>query len=122
MDTIRAPGIYFKGKRVAEIESNDYTISSGGESQHGTDGLLGYSSGHGMTKIVANTIIPVRGMSVDFVGSLLRRETVVVGWSGGGKLHQVEMKILEASFKGDSKAGSLKGTFNFEGGEPEVTG
>lgn len=122
MDTIRAAGLYLKGKLIAEVESSDYTLSSGGEAQHGTTGLLGYSSGQGMSKIVANTITPVRGYTLDFVGILLRRETVVVGWLGGGKLHQVEMKILEANFKSDSKAGSLKGTFNFEGGEPEVTG
>jgi len=122
METIRAAGIYFKGKKVAEIESSDYTISSGGEAQHGTDGLLGYSNGQGMTKIVANTVVPVRGLSVTFVGALLKKETVVVGWTGGGQLHQIEMKILEANFKSDSKSGSLKGTFNFEGGEPDVTG
>jgi hypothetical protein len=121
METIRAAGIFFKGKMVAEIESSDYTISAGGEAQHGTHGLLGYSTGQGMTKIVANTVIPVRGMSVTIVGSLLRKETVVVGWTGGGELHQIEMKILEANFKSDSKAGTLKGTFNFEGGEPDVS-
>jgi len=122
METIRAAGIYFKGKLVAECESSDYTITAGGEAQHGTAGLLGYSTGQPMTKLVCNTITPVRGYSVTFISTLLQQQTVVVGWAGGGQLHQIEMKILEANFKSDSKSGSLKGTFNFEGGAPEVTG
>jgi hypothetical protein len=122
MATIRAANVYAKGKKIAEIESADYTISSGDEAQHGTDGLLGYSKGQIMTKMVTNVIVPVAGMSNTLESALLNKETLTMGWAGGGKLHQVDMNPMECNYKSDSKSGSLKGTFNFEGGKPDVSG
>ncbi len=122
MATIRSAAVQFKGKKIAEIETADYTISSGNEAQHGSDGLLGFSSGQVSTKIVCNVIVPVAGLSTTLEDALLRKLTVTIGWIGGGKLHQIDMKVMEANYKSDSKVGSLKGTFNFEGGEPDVQG
>jgi len=122
MATFRAVPIYFKGKKIAEIESADYTISSGDEAQHGSDGVLGYSKGQTTTKLVCNVVVPVAGMSSTLEAALLNKETVTMGLAIGGKLHQIDMNPMECNYKSDSKAGTLKGTFNFEGGAPDVTG
>lgn len=122
MATIRAAVVQFKGKKIAEIESADYTISSGDEAQHGTDGLLGYSKGQIITKIVCNVVVPVAGLSTTLESALLSKQGVTIGWIGGGKLHQIDMNPMECNYKSDSKSGSLKGTFNFEGGAPDVQG
>jgi hypothetical protein len=120
--TIRAAAVYARGKKVAEVESADYTIDSGDEAHHGTEGLLGFSKGQITTKITTNVIIPVAGMTSTLEGALLNKETLTIGWVGGGKMHQIDMNPMTASYKSDSKSGSLKGTFEFHGGKPDVTG
>lgn len=123
MATIRAAAIYFDGKKVAEIESADYTIDSGDEPQHATEGLLGFSNGQITTKITANVIVPIAGMTTTMEAALLAKRRPTIGWAGGGKLHQIaDMNIQTANYKTDAKAGSLKGAFEFHGGAPDVSG
>jgi hypothetical protein len=123
MATIRNAAVYFGGKKVAEIETADYDIDSGDEPQHGTDGLLGYSNGQVTTKITCNVIVPVSGLTVTIEDALVNKRPVLIGWLGGGKMHQIkDMRVMRASYKSDSKAGSLKGTFEFNGGAPNITG
>ena len=122
MATIRSAAVTFKGKKIAEIESADYTIDGGDEPQHATDGLLGFSKGQITTKITANVIVPVAGLSTTLESALLNKQTVTIGWLGGGKLHQIDMNPMTVNYKSDSKSGSLKGTFEFHGGAPDVSG
>jgi hypothetical protein len=122
MPTIRAASVYFKGKKIAEVESADYTISSGDEAHHGTEGLLGFSKGQITTKMVTNVVVPVAGLTTTLESALLTKQQVTMGWAAGGKLHQIDMNPMECNYKSDAKTGSLKGTFNFEGGAPDVTG
>lgn len=122
MPTIRAASVYFKSKKIAEIESADYSIDSGDEAHHGAEGLLGFSKGQITTKITANVIVPVAGTTTTLESALLNKETVNIGWAAGGKLHQVDMNPMNCSYKSDAKTGSLKGSFEFHGGKPDVTG
>lgn len=122
MTTFRSAPIYFKGKKIAEIESGDYTIDSGDEPQHGTDGLMGFSKGQITTKVTANVVVPVAGLTTTLEAALLNKDTVTIGVAVGGKLHQIDMNPMTCSYKSDSKAGTLKGTFEFHGGKPDVSG
>jgi hypothetical protein len=122
MATFRAAPMYFKGKKIAEVESGEYTISSGDEAQHGTEGVMGYSKGQTTTKMVCNVVVPVAGLSTTLESALLNKETVTMGIAVGGKLHQIDMNPMECNYKSDGKAGTLKGTFNYEGGAPDVSG
>lgn len=120
--TIRAAAVTFKGKKIAELKSAKYQITSGDEAQHGSEGVMGYSKGQITTKISTDVVVPVAGLSTTLVGALLRKETVTIGWIGGGQLHQIDMNPMDCEFSTDSKGGSLSGTFNFEGGAPDVSG
>lgn len=121
MATIRAASVYFKGKKIAEIETADYDIEGNDEPQHGSEGLMGWSKGQITTKITTNVIVPVSGMTTTLESALLNKEQVNIGWAGGGKLHQIDMNVMNAKYKSESKNGSLKGTFEFSGGKPDVT-
>lgn len=122
MATIRAASVYFKGKKVAEVESADYTIDSGDEAHHATDGGLGFSKGQITTKITTNVVIPVSGMTTTLESALLTKQQVTIGWAAGGKLHQIDMNPMTVNYKSDAKSGSLKGTFEFHGFAPDVSG
>jgi hypothetical protein len=120
--TIRAAAVTFKGKKIAELKSAKYSISSGDEAQHGSEGVMGYSKGQVMTKISADVVVPVAGLSTTLESALLNKQTVTIGWIGGGKLHQIDMNPMDCEYTSDSKSGALSGTFNFEGGAPDVSG
>lgn len=123
MATIRKAEVYFNGKKVAEIESAEYEIDSGDEAQHGAEGVMGFSKGQITTKITANVIVPVAGLTTTLESALLNKLPVTLGWAAGGKIHQIpDMNTMKASYKTDSKAGTLKGSFEFNGGAPDVTG
>jgi hypothetical protein len=119
---IRNAPIYFKGKKIAEVETGSYEISSGDEPQFGTDGLLGHSSGAITTKITLNVIVPVAGISVTMTGALLAKEQVTMGILVDAKLHQIDMNPMSANFQTDSKAGKVTGAFEFNGGAPVAVG
>ena len=121
-NTIRSASVYFEGKKIAEIESADYTIDSGDEPHHGQEGLYGFSKGQITTKVSTNVIVPVSGLSTTLESALLQKKQVNIGWAAGGKLHQITMNVMSCNYKSDSKSGSLKGTFEFHGGAPDVTG
>jgi hypothetical protein len=122
MQTFRAAVMQFKGKKIAEMEGGEYEINSGDEPHFGPDGLLGFGEGPISTKMVCNVVIPVAGMTSTLEDALLRKQVVTMGWIGNGKLHQVDMKPINAKYTTDTKTGSLKGTFEFQGGKPDVTG
>ena len=117
---IRNAPIYFKGKKIAEIETASYEINSGDEAQIGTDGYLGHSKGAITSKFDANVIVPVAGLGVTVTDALLRKEDVNIGFFADGKMHQAECRTTTARFDSDSRAGKLTGTFSFEGGKPET--
>lgn len=117
---IRNAPIFFKGKKIAEIETGSMEINSGDEAQIGTDGYLGHSKGAITSKIDCNVIVPVAGLGVTMTDALLNKRDVVVGMFYDGKLFQAEMRCTTMKGDTDSKAGKLTGTYTFEGGKPEV--
>ena len=119
---IRQAPIYFKGKKIAEIETADYEINGNDEPAFGSDGLLGFTSGAMTTRITCNVIVPVAGLTSTLTAALLAKEQVTIGVLVDAKLHQIDMQPMTARFQSDSKAGSLKGSFEFQGGAPEATG
>jgi hypothetical protein len=118
---IRNAPVFFKSKKIAEIETASYEVNSGDEAQIGTDGYLGHSQGAITTKLDCNVIVPVAGLKTTMMDALLRKLDVNIGAFVDGKLHQFDARCTTARFDSDSRAGKLTGTFTFEGGEPRVT-
>jgi hypothetical protein len=119
---IRPFPLYYKNKKVAEIASGSYDIAPGDEMQVGAEGVLGYSDGCTVTKIEADCIVPVKGLSVTIMSDMLAKKYVSVGIVVDGKSHQMDMRITHANYTWDSKSGKAMGKFSLEGGTPDVTG
>jgi hypothetical protein len=116
---VRAVPIYFRGKKIAEIESAEYTHESGDEEATVTDGVV-YTEGLGRTSLVCNTIVPVGGLTTDLKGALIRKEEVVMGVPVDGGFEQIKMRCMQRKYNVDVKTGKLTGSFTFNGGEPDV--
>lgn len=119
---IRALPIFIDGKKIAECTGGTYSIASGDEMHIATDGYIGHSDGATTVKIDPECIIPVKGMQITVDAILLGKKYVQIGVPVNGKFHQVDCRLISASYKWDAKTGSATGSFNFEGGQPEITG
>lgn len=119
---IRALPMYFNGKKIAEVSDGTYDIASGDEAHVATEGYMGHSDGATMTKVNANTVIPVAGMTTTVEDALLNKRYVSIGIPVNGKFHQIDMRVVNANYKWDFKTGSCSGSFSFEGGAPEPIG
>lgn len=113
--------VYVGTRKIAEIESGTYEHTSGDEMQIGDGAYLGHSDGVETVKVTFNTVCPVKGHEKDLKGIILRKEYVQVGLQIDGGFEQFEGRLVGRNYAFDSKAGSCKGTFNFEGGRPDVT-
>ena len=119
---IRAAPLYMNGKKIAEVSDGTYDISSNDESHITTDGYAGHSDGAATTKINANTIVPVKGMQTAVDDALVNKRYVSMSILMNGKIHQIDMRLVNGNYKWDFKSGSCAGSFSFEGGAPEITG
>lgn len=119
---IRPFPIYYKNKKIAEVNSGTYDIAPGDEAQIGTDGYLGHSDGATITKIDATVIVPVKGLGVTILADVLAKKYVSVGIVADGKSHQMDMRITHLAYDWDSKTGRAQGKVTFEGGAPDTAG
>lgn len=119
---IRALPVYVNGKKIAELSDGTYDIASGDEAHVATEGYIGHSDGATMTKVNCNCVIPVKGMQVTVDDILINKRYVSVGIPVNGKFHQIDMRLVAGNYKWDFKSGSCNGSFNFEGGSPQMTG
>lgn len=122
-ELIRNASFYFKGKKVATCSGYTYTVSSNNEDQIGDGAWLGTTDGVNTSKLNTNCIVPVKGVGVDILTSMLAKKYVKIGLGiVDGKIHKVNMKIMNAEYETDMARGSLTGRFEFSGGEPNLAG
>ncbi len=119
---IRAFPLYLNGKKIAEVSDGTYEVMSGDESHVATEGYFGHSDGATLTKCNPNCIIPVKGMQVTVDDLILNKRYFEIGLPVNGKFQQTTMRMVSASYKWDFKSGSATGTFQMEGGPPELIG
>lgn len=123
-ERIRHTSIYLDGKKVATVQTNSYGGASGDESQIADEGYFGHTDGAMTTTLSADTIEPVRESdSKKIVKAMIDKK--YLNFSVGiisGDIHELKMRCKSYTFDGDSSAGSLTGKFEFEGGEPKITG
>lgn len=118
---IRALPLYYQGKKFAEVSSGTYDINSGDEAQFGTEGYMGHSDGATVSKIDADVVVPVPGITETVLADMLAKKYVQMGIFADGAFNQHTMRITHASYTWDSKTGAAKGKFTFEGGPPDQT-
>jgi hypothetical protein len=116
----RAPPIYLKGKKVAEITDTSFEIMTNNANQYGTDGVLGQSRGIIESKLDFGTVVPIAGMEIDIDTIIANQETVGIGVVVNGKNQIVTGTISGVTYSGDSKTGECKGKYQFIGGAPQL--
>ena len=117
----RAPPIYLKGKKVAEITDTTFEIMTNSANQYGIDGVLGQSRGIRESKLDFGTVVPIAGMEIDIDTIIANEETVGIGVVVNDKNQIVSGVISGVTYSGDSKTGECKGKYQFIGGAPSLT-
>jgi len=115
----RAFPVYANGKKVAEIRQGTYDVTNNDEAQVAIDGYQGHTDGATMSSVQATLIIPVTGTQIDFDSMRKTRQYVQIGMPVNGKFQMMDMRLVKAQYKWDSKNGQAEGDFTFEGGEPD---
>lgn len=119
---VRHASIYDGATKVAEMFKNKYHIGSGDEPMFGDEGFEGMTDGAITTTLEFDTIVPTAGMSFDPDDAMLNKRDLQISIGTiSGKVHQVEMRMTDADYESDAKAGSLTGSFKCFGGTPSVT-
>jgi hypothetical protein len=117
--TFRNASVYINSRKVAEIESGTYEHNSGDEAQFGSEGWMGHSDGAGITRLTFNTVVPAVGHEITFSNIIKNKEYAQVAVIIDGRAELLTMRIMSRSYNFDSRAGTVKGAFTAEGGEPE---
>ena len=122
---VRSMSIYAGTKKVSQQESSSYSLKDGGEAVYGDvpGGYIAYSHGAVDSAMTMTEIVPVAGTDYDFVSALLNHTPLDIALSlVDGKIHQVQMRCMDAKFDSAVQTGILKGEFQFKGGPPTLTG
>jgi hypothetical protein len=118
---IRAYNIFVAGLKIGTLETSDYEIA-GNDEQHITAEGVSYSDGTVTTKITGNTVVSVDGKTKRITQMILKKEYVQIQVGiVDGEIQTVTMRCTMHKFTTDYKTGSLKGSFEFGGGEPEIS-
>ena len=111
--------MYSGGKKIAEVRSGTYDVNNNDEAQVAIDGYAGHADGATLSRIQASLIIPVTGTQIDFDTMRKTRAYVQIGMLVNGKIQTTDMRLVQCSYKWDSKNGQAEGDFTFEGGEAD---
>lgn len=113
--------ISFNGKKVAEISGQTTSIDSGDEDMFGQDGHLGASEGIAMMSVDCDMVVPVAGLSVPMLITLINKKTVTLGVLVDGKWLQSDVRVRSIKYTSDSKAGTTRCTATMVGPEPTIS-
>lgn len=122
-ERIRHYSLYYQSKRVAWFKNKRLGYDTNDEAQVADDGYMGHSDGATMSSLSTDAIVPVKGIGVSIVEDALNKKYVKIGAGViDGKVHKIEMRIKRCEYQTDEQTGSLTGSFEFEGGKPQLIG
>lgn len=110
--------LYFKQKKIGELETVELQVMSGDEQMIGTEGLLGHSEGAITCKLTAGCVIPVGGTTPAMIDALLNKEDVDIGLPIDGGTFKFTGRLTGVTYNSESKSGSTKGKFEISTGKP----
>lgn len=119
---IRPANVFFKGKKVADVQEGDFEIASGDQAEVGSEGYIGHTDGATMSKLNATMIVPFGGLSINTLTTMLNKQYVRIALAEDGKIFDIVMRTISIRYTWNHKAGENRCQASWEGGEPEVTG
>lgn len=114
--------IYYKGKKVAVMQSIEYTLTTN-DGQEITDGGVHNTDGVLVTRVTANVLVPVKGVGVSVVDDLVNHRDVTLTLAIiDGSMHELqEARAEEGQFSGEVQNGRLTGRFTWHAGAPKIS-
>ena len=122
-ETIRAFSAFINGRKIGQFSGGSFEVDSGDEPNFGdNEGVIVYSDGITETKIEMKTYEPVGGIDADILSQMLAKTDIPCTFSLiNGKIQQVTLRCLKASYTGEWKSGKMDGSYTFAGGAPRQT-
>lgn len=118
---VRHASLFYKGKRVAWMQTADYEILTG-DTQEITDGGDYFTDGATVSTLSCSALVPVPGVGLSVVEDALTHKTVDVAVALiNGKIHQLKARAKSLKFTTDVAAGKLTGTFEWMCSKPKPT-
>lgn len=114
--------VYFKKKKIAELQSVTHDIESGDELMMGAEGVLGHSDGIATMKLESDCIVPVPGLSVGFLDAIINKQDVDVMIFADGRFQMATGRIVSANYSSNSRNGEARGRFTFTAAAPQLAG
>lgn len=115
---VQRMSVYLGSKLIAEILDSTYTHNTNDEQFHALTGSNFFSTGNDTTEFDFNTVVPKAGHSAALKAALLGHSDVTVTAQVDGGIEQMDGRFMQRSYKGESKAGSLQGSWKFAGAQP----
>lgn len=114
--------IYYKGKKIAMMQSIEYTITTN-DGQESTDSGVHNTDGVLVTRVTCNTLVPVRGVGISVVDDLVNHRDVDLTLAiVDGSMHELkEARGEEGQFSGEVQSGRLTGRFTWHAGTPKIS-
>lgn len=123
MDPIRNFSLYIAGKKVGVARGHTYDIHGNNQLEVGDGKVIGIAQGVTTTALKSDLIVPVKGTGIDLKKYLLQKNPVDVALGiVDGKIHKVEMYLMDMSYVTEMANGSLTGSMDFQGAEPDLEG
>lgn len=117
---VRNASIFYKGRRVAYMQTAKYTLASN-DTQEQADAGTFFTDGRTTGKVTCNAIIPVTGTGLSIVEDALNHKTVDIAIALiEGKTHQLKARNATLDFDTDVAGGKLTGAFEFMCGKPKI--
>lgn len=115
--------IAIETKKILETSGGTYTHRTNDQRQHGQDGSMGHSEGNDETELQFDTCTPFGGhdnrANIRDALAGKRSVTATIFVDGGIEILK-NARFVERKYTSDSKTGELKGSFQLEGGKPEI--
>jgi len=112
--------VYLGSKLIGEILDATYDHNTNDEQYHATSGSNFFSTGNDTTEFSFTTVVPKTGHQAQLKQACLGHLDVTCTAEVDGGIEQADGRFTQRSYKGESKNGSLQGSWKFMGGAPST--
>lgn len=112
---IKRATAFASSKKIAELETSDYSENTNGEQQHGVDGVIGITVGNPEVELTFNVVRPVAPSAglAEMETAIKTQKTITLAYKIGSDLIYANYKCMSRRYTSESRTGSLKGVFVF---------
>ena len=118
---VRAAQVFYKNKKVAEMNEGSLEFAAGRTMLFGSEGYLCHSKGAGTSRGSFKVVRPQAGVSISDVQDCLAQNDVDIMIVADGKRYRQTMAVTSVAMSWNTQSGVFEGTISIEGGPMKVT-